>query len=172
MAIPLLEAEGPHHDHAEELMLYGRLVGSWEIDARNLTEGGWKQSRGEWHFGWGLAGLAVVDVIHSPRRGEITSGQPLAEMGTTIRVYDPPNGTWQITFVSAVRRRVERLVGRRAGDDIHQDGTSADGQPIRWNFTDITPDSFTWRGYVSPDEGHTWSLNEEMLLRRAPVVRG
>ena len=166
MAIPLLDADGPYPDHADEMMLYGRLVGSWQVEGRQLGDDGWHESRGEWHFGWGLQGLAVIDVIHSPPRGELGTGRPLTEIGTTIRVFDPATDTWQITFVSAVGRRVERLIGRRVADDIHQDGVGADGRPIRWNFTDVTGESLIWRGYASDDAGATWVLNEEMRLRR------
>ena len=147
-------------------MLYGRLVGTWDIQARQLVDGAWREAQGEWHFGWGLEGLAVIDVIHSPTRTELTSGKALADIGMTIRVYDPETDTWQVTFVTAVGRRVERLTGRRVGNDIHQDGTGSDGRPIRWNFTDITTDSCRWRGYASNDSGKTWLLNEEMHLRR------
>ena len=167
MTVPLLDAPGPDPHHVEELMLYGRFAGTWHVEARQLGSGGWQEVRGEWHFGWGLRGLAVIDVIHSPPRAELEAGQPIADIGTTIRVYDPPSHTWQITFVTAVSRRVERLIGRRVHDEIHQEGIGSDGRPIRWNFSDITPKSFTWRGYASNDAGGTWVLNEEMLLRRS-----
>ena len=168
MTIPLLNADSPHPEHAQAMMLYGRLVGSWEVQGRQLLDSGWHETRGEWHFGWGLHGLAVIDVIHSPSRSELEAGRRLADIGTTIRVYDPSTDTWQITFVSAVGRRVVRLTGRRVGVEIHQDGCSADGRPIRWNFADITRESCTWRGYASDDAGATWALNEEMHLHRRP----
>jgi hypothetical protein len=44
---------------------------------------------------------------------------------------------------------------------------SDEDQPqLRWRFTDIRPNSFTWRGESSNDGGATWSLDEEMLARR------
>ena len=110
----------------------------------------------------------MIDGIHSSPAQPPRSRRPLADSGTTVRVYDPATDPWQITFVSAVGRRVERLIGRRVADDIHQDGVGADGRPIRWNFTDITTESLVWRGYASNDAGATWVLNEEMRLRRCP----
>ena len=60
-ADPMLEAlhaDGPHPDHAERLMLFGRLVGSWDIVGRFFDEHGQitRESIGEWHFGWVLEG--------------------------------------------------------------------------------------------------------------------
>lgn len=168
MATPFLETPGPYPHHDEALSLYGQLVGSWQIEARLLQyNGAWQQSQGEWHFSWGLAGLAVIDVIHSPDRALLAQGKSIAEMGTTVRVPDPDTETWQITFVSAHRHHVQQLVGRRFGDDIHQDGVDPSGTPIRWNFTDITGSSFRWRGYRYRYEDESWHLNEEMSARRA-----
>lgn len=167
MTIPLLEASGPHADHADAMMLYGRFVGSWAVEAEQLDEAGaWTRSHGEWHFGWGLGGLAVIDVIHAPPRPAVAEGRPFEDIGTTVRVYDPASDTWQITFVSAYYRRVARLTGRGVGDEVHQDGHDHLGQPIRWNFTDISADSLTWQGYDSPDGGTSWRLTEQMHLRR------
>jgi hypothetical protein len=36
----------------------------------------------------------------------------------------------------------------------------------RWVFSDIKPDTCTWTGYESTDEGRTWPLVERMTLRR------
>jgi hypothetical protein len=37
---------------------------------------------------------------------------------------------------------------------------------LRWRFTDIQPDSFTWRGETSHDGGATWAFEEQMLATR------
>jgi hypothetical protein len=54
----------------------------------------------------------------------------------------------------------------QAGEDIVQLGTAPGGSKIRWSFSEITPDSFRWRGEVSSDGGATWRLNVEFLARR------
>jgi hypothetical protein len=41
-----------------------------------------------------------------------------------------------------------------------------DDPQLRWRFTDITPQSFVWRGEISRDGGATWTLDEEMRITR------
>ena len=41
-----------------------------------------------------------------------------------------------------------------------------DDPQLRWRFTDIRPDSFTWRGEISRDGGATWAQDEEMRITR------
>ena len=51
--IDLLGASGPDVEHAEELMLFGRFVGSWDLEATYFDHAGTitSERRGEWHFG-------------------------------------------------------------------------------------------------------------------------
>jgi len=58
------------------------------------------------------------------------------------------------------------LIGRRVGKEIVQVGTSPNGNPIRWCFTDITPDSFRWTGETLAADGRTWKLEAEFLAQR------
>ena len=47
-----LGADGPAADRAGKMDLYGRFVGSWELDVMQIAEDGTKRRRkGEWHFG-------------------------------------------------------------------------------------------------------------------------
>jgi hypothetical protein len=73
---------------------------------------------------------------------------------------------WHIQWTEPVSQSYSTMIGRRRGDDIVQDGTDAAGNPIRWSFTEITPNSFLWRGETSPDSGATWRLDVEFLARR------
>jgi hypothetical protein len=59
-----------------------------------------------------------------------------------------------------------QLVATPYRHGVRQEGTRTDGRPIRWNFTGITPDSFTWEGWVSADEGATWQLVERTEATR------
>jgi len=145
-------------------MLFGQFVGAWDFDALLVARDGTRTShRGEWHFGWVLEGRAVQDVLISPPRGD--GGAP-EEYGTTVRFYDPESDTWQITWITPVWRRVRRLVARPVGDEIRLEGRNDAGELLRWTFSEITPATFTWRGYISDDGGGTWHLEEEMRLRR------
>jgi hypothetical protein len=58
------------------------------------------------------------------------------------------------------------LIGRRRGKDIVQEGHFPDGTPIRWTYSDITPDSCHWRGERLEPDGKTWRLQVEFHARR------
>jgi hypothetical protein len=162
--LDVLEASGPHPDHAEQLMLFGQFVGAWDFDAVLVDRDGTRTThRGEWHFGWALDGRAVQDVLISPPRGE--PGEP-EEYGTTVRFFDPQLDAWQITWITPLNGRVRRLIARPAGEEIRLEGRNDRGQLLRWTFSEITPETFTWRGEISNDDGATWHMEEEMRLRR------
>ncbi|MFH0302608.1 hypothetical protein AAFX91_36665 [Bradyrhizobium sp. 31Argb] len=61
------------------------------------------------------------------------------------------------------------MIGRAEGADIVQLGTRPDGRLARWSFSEITPNSFLWRGEVSGDHGATWRLNVEFTAHRVPA---
>jgi len=167
--IDLLGAAGPDTERAAELMLFGQFVGSWDLDVTYFDHAGTvtAERRGEWHFGWILEGRAVQDVLLGPPLEERRrTGAPASEYGTTVRLYDPASGTWQVSWFPPVSRNVVHLVARPDGDGILLEGTEADGTLDHWTFTEITPDSFTWTGYESKDEGANWPMIERMLVRR------
>jgi hypothetical protein len=60
---------------------------------------------------------------------------------------------------------VRRFIGRPSDGDIVLLGDEEDPQ-LRWRFTDITADSFTWRAELSRDSGTTWHFDEQMLATR------
>jgi hypothetical protein len=86
--------------------------------------------------------------------------------GTTLRVWDPALRAWRVTYLNPRTGQRDELVGRRIGEHLVQIGTHADGTPIRWNFTDITPDSFRWTGAALAQDGVTWTLEAEFHARR------
>lgn len=159
-----LGARGPHPDHAGKLMLFGRFVGAWDVDGTLIAaDGSRSRHRGEWLFGWVLEGRAIQDVLISPPRG--ASGERL-EYGSTLRFYDPGQDAWQISWVTPPQRAVRRLVARPSEGGIVLEGQELSGRHLRWTFSDITGDSFTWRGFFSDDGGTSWTQDEEMLCRR------
>ena len=167
-----LGADGPAADRAGKMGLYGRFVGSWELDVTQISDDGKKRRRpGEWHFGWALEGRAIQDVWIVPPRGELRHGDAAAlvnSYGSTLRVYDPDIDAWRIQWTDPVTRNFLGMIGRAQGEDIVQLGTRADGTLLRWSFSEITPDSFLWRGEVSTDQGATWRLNVEFTAKRMP----
>ena len=155
-----LAADGPHPEHAEALMLFGRFVGEWDFDWVAYDRDGEQSSaeRGEWIFDWVLEGRAVQDVWIVPAR----------EYGTTIRVYDPRLDVWLVTWHGPVNGARRTFVARRSGDEIVQEGRTERGHPMRWIFSEIAEDSFSWRSVVSEDGERAWQLREEMHVRRKP----
>lgn len=168
-AIELLAADGPDTERAEALMLFGQFVGSWDIDARYFDEDGnvTSEREAEWHFAWVLEGRAVQDVLTGPPLAERRrTGAPAREYGSTMRVYDPRIDAWHVTWFAPVRGDAVHLTARAAGDEIVLEGRDDDGDLNRWVFSEITPSTFRWTGYVSKDGGDTWFLVEEMRARR------
>jgi hypothetical protein len=153
-----LPADGPHSDLGTRADLYGQFVGSWDLDNHQYDEkrDTWFDTLGEVHFGWILGGRAVQDLWGSPERG----------FGTTIRAYDRAIDAWRIHWFAPGYASFCTLIGRADGDRIMQEGEQADGRPIRWSFSEITPDRFTWQGHISDDGGAGWRLEQEMRARR------
>jgi hypothetical protein len=156
--VTALHTDRPAADRADRMGLYGWLIGRWDFDAIvHLADGTTHTGRGEIHFGWVLEGRAVQDVWILPGIFH----------GTTLRVYDPGIDAWHILWSDPLRQVYRRQIGRARGNDIVQEGKDEGGAPVRWSFTDITPDSFRWLGERSPDGGATWQLQAEFLARRA-----
>jgi hypothetical protein len=86
--------------------------------------------------------------------------------GTTLRIWDATLRAWRVTYLNPATGQRDELIGRRVGHDIIQIGAHGDGTPIRWNFTEITSDSFRWTGVALEPDGVTWRLEAEFLARR------
>lgn len=153
--LALLHAPGPDPEYADQLDLYGRFVGSWDIDNRklDLDTGEWRENAAHWHFGWTLGGRAIQDTLEF-------GGRP----GTTVRLYNPERDTWRVVWFAPSVGDICVLEGRRDGEGIFQEGTQPGGARIRWIFSDVSADSFLWRGYLE----HTgeWILEQEMRAHR------
>ncbi|KQV06823.1 hypothetical protein [Leifsonia sp. Root112D2] len=156
-----LVSPGPTQRYAERMRRFGRLVGSWSVTSRLLDEhsGEWGESARIWTFGYILDGRGVQDVLSAQVAGDPAS---LETQGTTVRIYDPTLGVWRVSWFGVTDGEYCSLMATGHGGGIRQDGTQTDGRPIRWNFSDITDDSFSWDGWVSNDDGATWWLQQHM----------
>ena len=171
-AEPFLEAlwaRGPIASQAERMTLYDALLGDWNVDVVDYdVDGSRRTNKGEWHFAWVLEGRAIQDVLIVPPRGS-RAGQPIQgnRYGTTLRVYDPATDVWRITWINPVSGVTNTLTGRKQGEEIVQEGRDTDGSLNRWIFSEVTRESFRWRGEISTDEGKTWRLGAEFFGSRA-----
>ena len=174
--LAVLHADGPAIDRAEALNLYGQFIGDWDTDIVAYAPDGVRhQGQGEIHFGWILEGRAIQDVWMIPRRKDRRPGAQVMPVtgnwyGTTIRVYDPALGAWRIFWIDPATNVYRQQIGRKLGDDIVQEGATESGALSRWSFTEITPDSFHWKGEASLDKGASWKLIVDVFARRRPVA--
>jgi hypothetical protein len=151
-----LHSAGPASDRSAQLALYGFLVGAWDADAVLYPKGDDKRrARGEIHAGWVLGGRAIQDIWILPG----------VFHGTTLRVYDPRIDAWQIRWIDPITQSYPAMIGRSRGADIVQEGRADDGAPIRWSFTNITPDAFRWSGEIC-EPGEAWRLQLEFFASR------
>ena len=164
-----LAATGRSAEIPESADAYGWLVGSWELDVRHYgVDVSALAMKGEVDFWWALEGRAVQDVWIMPRRSDRSAelGKTNNMYGTTLRVWDTALQAWRVTWINPVTGARDELIGRWSGEDIIQVGSHADGTPIRWIFSEITPDSFRWTGEALNPDGKTWRLEGEFRAKR------
>ena len=166
--IETLAAKGPHPSLGVHAETYARIVGSWSGELSRHQNGKRIATASvEAHFGWVLEGRAVQDVWITPARTErqASAGTGVNWYGSTLRVFEPVTGAWNTVWTDPTSQLRIELVGRRQGDDIVQLGTRA-GRPIRWTFSAIESDSFSWRGHVLSFDGASFELEVEIEFRR------
>lgn len=168
-ALDALDASGPYPDWADKQALFGQFVGSWNIEATHFDRDGSvaRTAEAEWLFGWILEGRGIQDVLIVPPRSQLrSSGAPVREYGTTVRIYDPGLDAWRMTWFAPVEGAAVSLLARESDDGIVIEGRNPTNGLYRWTFTEITTDSFVWSGYESDDEAKSWFLGEVMHASR------
>jgi hypothetical protein len=160
-------SDRPDDELASELELFGQFVGSWDVAVTNYQpDGSTITIPAEWHFAWALGGRAIQDVWIAPSREARERDRSDGEWGTTIRFYDPEIDAWRSIWLGPRNHVVMAFIGRLIDDEIVLEGSFEEGVTTRWIFSDITPDSFSWRNVDSADGGDTWTLKQEMKGRR------
>jgi hypothetical protein len=150
--------------------LYGFLIGRWKLDVTSYPDDGSViHSTGEAHAARVLEGRAVQDVFINPERSHRTNDSPKFAnwYGITFRYFDPTIRAWRAFWFNPDDGLRAELIARRHGNDVVQEGHFPDGTPIRWTYSEITPDSCHWRGERLEPDGHTWRLQVEFRARRA-----
>jgi hypothetical protein len=166
----VLHSDEPVQDRSNKMMLYGQFVGSWEGHVKaHVPDGRQLDASCEIHFGWVLEGRAVQDVWIAPSRRDRQNSKnptPYNLYGSTLRVYDPRNDLWHITWINPVTQAFNRMTGRKIGKDIIQEYVAEDGTRCQWCFTEITTKSFHWLSRESKDDGLTWTIKTEFFVQR------
>jgi hypothetical protein len=160
-----LAANGPYPELREKLELFGQFVGDWEMEDRYLKEDGtWDVGRGRIHWRWILEGRGMQDTFTEI---DEKSGREIP-WGTTVRFYDPKIDAWRSTWNSPRQGAVKSFIGRKVADQIVLERRSEEGHTWKWIFSEIKKDSFRWHSEMGRDNGKTWTLTEEMQVRRKP----
>jgi hypothetical protein len=163
-----LHARSPRPELAEELMLFGRFVGSWRAEWTGVGVEGKPAVGvvGEVHFGWALGGRAVQDtwIVPGPEAWSVGDQSP-GFYGTTIRFYDPALGAWRSTWIDPPNGVVRRFIGRPDGDGIV---LLSDEEPphLRWRFSEIEERSARWSAEIRADASADWRAHQAILLTR------
>ncbi len=161
----------PAPELRDRLELFGRLAGDWEIEGRLIGESGEEtRATGDVHFGLILEGTAVQDVW-SFRMESPPAGCPAHYSGTTVRFPDPALGAWRCVWVSPRRSTMRLFVARGVDGGIVLEGTTAEGHPERWIYSEMARESFRWHAEESHDAGRTWRVTEIIHARRAAARR-
>jgi hypothetical protein len=158
-----LAASRPHPSLGDQAKVFDRLVGTWDADfAFPHEDGTVTHKKGEILFGWVMDGHAIQDLWI----GYPTGSAKERTIGTTIRFFDTEKKQWRIVYVGPQNNYVVTTQGGVEGDRIVLRGVDSDGMPIRWTFSEITPNSFHWQGAKSHDGGTTWTIEEDHHMTR------
>jgi hypothetical protein len=162
-----LFAREPHPSLGEHAQTYQRVIGSWRGELHSPLFGTAHRASVEAHFAWVLEGRAVQDVWITPARDARGAHESAALQwyGSTLRVFDPTRAVWRTVWTDPGRQLRIELLGTRHGDDIVQVGLR-DGRPIRWTFSSITRDAFTWQGHALNADGHNFDLEIDIQFKR------
>jgi hypothetical protein len=125
-AIERLSAPGPFAPDKDELMLYGRLIGAWDVEWVAFDENGdaVERRRGEWHFAWVLGGRGVQDVIWTAG-APVDHPTPPPSGGRSLRSTTPGSCGKPRPRATAGARGPSRIRCERAGARRDQSRTAA-----------------------------------------------
>jgi hypothetical protein len=164
--IDALVSSSRHDSIPADMDIYAPVLGDWEITGTEYMEKTPKPVKMTVNFARALDGRAIQDIWAWAIDPNLPGTGANRGSGTTLRVYDPQERAWRVTWIDPVKRARVQLDARKVGADIVQIGVNAKGEPRRWIFSEIAKDSFTWRGEGSEDGGQTWRLYAEYFARR------
>ena len=161
-----LVSDRPHGAIPPEDQIFAPFIGSWDLVVSWFDSAGALSRRqdGEWHFAWVLEGRGIQDVWIVPPRAQRTNSAEDYEYGTSLRFFDPEIAAWRSTWIGPMHQSVRTFIARRIGDRVVLE-TAEDAIPrMRWSFSDISDDAFSWANEVW-ESGH-WRLQQSFAARR------
>ena len=162
--IGALASSGPHVSLVDQAKALEKLVGTWDVEYRDILKDGREQRRnGQFIVAWTLDGRAIEDVwIVEP-----SEGRPEREVYTAIQYFDSKTRTWPMVFIDPEHGSTAKFTGGATLDGRMILQTSDLGRPQnRWSFTATGPDTLVFRDEYSSDGGETWKLLSEDHLKR------
>jgi hypothetical protein len=159
-----LKAGRPHPLLGDHAKLFGRLVGTWDVEYTDFSKDGKATRRsGQMTFGWVMDGRAIQDIWIVDPSGTREEREVYAD----LHYFDSQSGAWHTVFVDPEHASVLRFTDEAVGDDrIVLDSHDLDGEETRWSFNDIRCGSFAFRSEVSRDDGKTWRLQSDYRMKR------
>ena len=163
-----LISTAPDKELESKMHLFGQFIGEWNFEWAWFGDGNKEDAekvKGEWIFSWVLEGTAIQDVWVCPSREERTL-RPYSykEYGTTTRFYNQQNDEWTVVYGNP--NSVTMLIPHCEGDKIILEAQHLSSHRMRWVFSEITENSFTWQNTRSDDDGVTWRVQGEMHVTR------
>jgi hypothetical protein len=163
-----LHAPGPHVSLGDQAKVFGRFVGTWEVEYMDILKDGKELHRtGQLIVGWVMDGRAIQDlwiVDPSPGRAE-------REVYADLRYFDPKTLTWPAVFIDPEHASVAKFAGGAIAEDrIVLQTSDLGSKQTRWSFNDIGPKAFVFLDEASSDSGKTWKLQAQYRMRRRSAV--
>ncbi|TDF38203.1 hypothetical protein EYS14_10930 [Alteromonadaceae bacterium M269] len=137
---------------------FGRYIGDWDIADQTLQQDGktWVAGNGaRWNFTCVGDGIAVQD-FWMPNGAE---GSPPPGVGTNLRIYDPENQRWEVTW-TATRAPGQTHIQAKAdesGNMVMHYVSPAQNPPRRIIFFSPTDEGWNWVMELSFDNEKTWT---------------
>jgi hypothetical protein len=158
------KAERPHPSLGDQAKLFGRLVGTWDVEYTDYSKDEKATRRsGQMIFEWVMDGRAIQDLWIVDPSGTRKDREVYAD----LHYFDAKSGAWHTVFVDPEHASVVRFTDEAVGEDrIVLDTHDFDDEETRWSFNDIRPGSFGFRAEVSGDGGRTWRLQSDYHMKR------
>lgn len=155
----------PNPSAPPELQEFSFIIGQNDCTEQRRKPGSdeWSHTERTWDGHYTMNGFAIFDTGHSS-----------SSANGNMRIYDPVEGVWNVTFFSSPAYSSGVWRGTRVGNSIvlkqaqKARGTDMDGWS-RLTFSDITTTGFKWVGeWVSLDEKVVYPFWRISCARRDP----